>query len=249
MLSKKIVIFCTILTLTDTNTFFAMDMDLDHARTDDDCPIDLAHLSLRERTDDEYAMNIAQLGLREITAEKYAWHMRRLTNAVLFSDREQIEYELRQPGINVNGSDYEDDTALSLAAARDRKIAMRCLLKHGANPNQKNPRTGNVPLFEIYHLDQVPLIQMLVEFGANIEVTDNKGMNLLMRIAGCNWCNPRALCSSAHYLLANTGINVNHQDRLGKTALTYATKTENWKMVELLIQFGADTTIIDYENL
>lgn len=95
---------------------------------------------------------------------------------------------------------------------------VRLLLAAGANPNLPNAKDGLVPLLS----PDCTLVQMelLLQHGANVNATDTAGRNVLIRQL------EQEFPFHAHdmiRLLATAGLNLNHKDSQGKTALDYAT--------------------------
>jgi len=52
----------------------------------------------------------------------------------------------------------------------------------------------------------------------------------------------------AIYLLNTGKVNINQRDKFGRTAYMYAAMQFNRKMMELLLQYGANKTLTDYDR-
>jgi len=79
---------------------------------------------------------------------------------------------------NINASDDLGWTFLHYAAARNNADAIKFLINHGADMEQKN-REDKTPLFIATIMENLDAIKELVKFGANCDVRDVDGYHLL----------------------------------------------------------------------
>lgn len=102
------------------------------------------------------------------------------------------------------------------------------LLELGVDPNACN-RDGQTPLMEPFCQPNLEKIRLFVRFGADLSKTDEDGKNLLMR----SWQSlvdpdqPEAFHELID-LLVSAGIDLNQQDRRGRTVLADIV-IEGWK--------------------
>ena len=95
---------------------------------------------------------------------------------------------------------------------------VRLLLAAGANPNRPNTKDGLVPLL---CPDCTPeQLELLLQHGAKVNATDTDGRNVLIRKLEQSF---PFRANDIIRILAAAGINLNHKDNHGKTALDYAT--------------------------
>ena len=89
----------------------------------------------------------------------------------------------------------------------------------------------------------IKTVEILLKHGANIDLQDDEEFTAL--IYSTIYFNEESDEKNVELLL-KYGTNVNLQDSQGKTALTYAAENDNEKVVELLLNNGAD---IKNENI
>lgn len=133
-------------------------------------------------------------------------------------------------------------TALMVSfGTHDLKTA-ELLIYNGADVGLKNHSGTDAFLIYIHKIGKYPFFQILIEFGANIFTTDNSNNNSLIVFS----LNPRDI-QIAQYLI-NNGINVNHQNNDGITALMYACDKNNYELAKLLIESGANKNLINVDG-
>lgn len=115
-------------------------------------------------------------------------------------------------------------TGMPLRHAAQNGHAELCqlLLEYGANPNTS---------FDGDYL--LSIVKVLVEHGADIDITDSKSQNVLQKAAVKG---DKALVA---YLLDH-GADVYHADGIGYTSTHYAARNGFAEIVQLLIDNGAD---------
>lgn len=122
-------------------------------------------------------------------------------------------------------SEYDDSHFLS---------TIKLLLDSGASDSiNLYHRFGKTALME--SLKNPRIVELLLSFGADINLIDCIGQTELMReLNSINYSRERAR------LLIENGTNINHVDNSGMTALMYAKKyTQNQEIIESLINAGA----------
>lgn len=99
----------------------------------------------------------------------------------------EVLLRLLEAGVNPNGSDDYQRTALHLAASRGYIDIVSQLLKFGAKPNQKDS-LGNTALHlavcsaSSFNFNMV--VRILLKYGASVHATDNMGKNPLDLVKG-----------------------------------------------------------------
>lgn len=163
---------------------------------------------------------------------------------------------LIEKGANVNAeaSTLQRYTPLRYAAFGDSLLVkedvniqlIKLLLLKGADPNAKYARNKKALLHDIsnsanyrdYYKQSVEVAKVLLEFGADVNVTDNNSETPLHR---AKLAEDNRIIS----LLVDNGADVNAQDRYGRTALIGIAAAANTSPdnSKLLIDLGADTNI------
>jgi len=87
---------------------------------------------------------------------------------------------------------------------QDEYRNVELMLQYGANPNIKN-LNGETPIFTVSDASK----KILIDHGADVSVINNYGETLLFRVQDLD----------LFKLLVQKGIDLNHKNRLGKTAL------------------------------
>ncbi len=100
---------------------------------------------------------------------------------------------------------------------------------------------GNIPLHYAISFNDTSSVNILLEYGSNVNITDNVGNNAL-----------HLAIYRRSFEIAKTiidqGININAKTKIGETALHIACNFEQVKIVELLLAKGAVTNIKDHNN-
>lgn len=82
----------------------------------------------------------------------------------------------------------------------------------------------------------IPAVELLLEYGANPNVTDRSGVTPLMNAAGSG-------AQKYTAMLIEAKAELDLQDSAGATALMHAVKAASYEVVSLLLAAGADRTI------
>ena len=168
---------------------------------------------------------------------------------------------LLMTGASVNAVDEDGDSPLIVAARNGHENCIEHLIKAGADVNVTE-RSGKTPLvlvaekgFEkcvevmaklqrgdnkqltlalVYAASKgsVNCMRSLLQAGADVNGSDNKGFTALIRTASVSF-------QSTAFLI-ESGANVNSANNLGSTALMEAVRCRNNKSMEVLLDAGAD---------
>jgi uncharacterized protein len=133
----------------------------------------------------------------------------------------------RKNGIDVN-ADYNDQTALKIAAQHDKQEIVAYLIKKKAHLSAVC--ASRTPLLYACAKGHNEIIKQLVQTDALI-CNDEKARELLTQ----------SLCGNKREVeeLLNQGVPVDSHDQAGRTALMFATVSNNSNLVKLLITRGA----------
>jgi ankyrin repeat protein len=149
------------------------------------------------------------------------------------------------------------DTPLKVAVAGGHDIdLLKLLLEADASISQtesanfipcidRKNNLGLSPLIIACERNLPSIVELLIAFGADVNIRDSKGRSALAVAAFCG-------CEDVVKFLTKSpavATLLNESDDAGSTPLWLACRTGNLKMVELLIEAGADETIADNEGL
>ena len=106
----------------------------------------------------------------------------------------------------------------------DKTASLRVLLAGGADPNLPNRKDGLVPL--LCWCCTAEQMELLLRYGADVNVTDDNGRNVLMRKLKHDF---PLKCEKMIRVLVSAGLSLNHKDDSGFTVLDYALKIQKRK--------------------
>lgn len=229
------------------------DVETDEAEDDSvSYSVPTSETAENEKTDDivSYNTTTAQMVDKNILADEEL--MKTITP-------EQLQDYIAK-GADVNAKDESGWTVLSIAAKNtSNPEIIDILLKQNADVNDKNEYGVTALMYAAKYNENSKISEILIKYGANINDDDNDGDTALMYAAGCN-DNPEVV-----KVLLRNGADVNVKNEDGSTALTEAfgrsnnmfnvakgwrgqnkpnQKQLNDKIIELLIENGADTDIL-----
>lgn len=118
------------------------------------------------------------------------------------------------------------------------------MIKHRGSINVNEPFNGLNPLHCAVQNGDLLGIQRLLDFGADISVTNGHGVTPLHFACLDRTEMSYKLCK----LLLNRGADCNLQDSYGRTPLHRAVIFQAPKLIELLLDHGADLTAVDGEG-
>ncbi len=145
--------------------------------------------------------------------------------------RMEIVKLLIENGANVNQGISSGLTPLITAAGSTQTEIIKLLIDSGADPT-------NV-LFNRY-LFQKNIVELLIEYGADVNAIDSRGQSAIMRAIEQDTNN---LYDYLRVLLSN-GANTNIKDIAGKSALKMAEETNNVDVALMLLEYGADINVV-----
>lgn len=160
-----------------------------------------------------------------------------LLYAVEKGDIERVTI-LLEYNASVHCKDVLGDTPLHLAVSNngDDIRLVKILLLNGANISAKNNR-GLEPLHTAVLIRNIKITTELLDSGANISATTDCGST------------PLHFATSGDYdmveLLLTRGADVNARDKDNSTPLHDAMRCNYKNIIRLLMQYGADSTIVD----
>jgi ankyrin repeat protein len=157
---------------------------------------------------------------------------RRLIDAVRAGDRGVLQALLGQ-GVDVNGAEADETTALHWAVRANDAETARLLMRAGAAVNAKN-RYGVTPLLLAATNADAAMVEALLDAGANPNAALPDGQTVVMTAA-------RTGSAAAVGVLLARGADPNaREDRLGETPLTWAAAEDQAGAIAILIEYGAD---------
>jgi hypothetical protein len=139
-------------------------------------------------------------------------------------------------GFDVN-SVLDFRTCLTAAMYEGRIDIIKLLLKAGADVH-KADIDGDLPISWVARTngDAPKILELLLQYGANIDKQNEEGETLLMRLSGAS--NERSI--EALKILLEKKANLDLQDKEGMTALMHAAHDGNSYGVRLLLLKGAN---------
>lgn len=162
----------------------------------------------------------------------------------LLYERKRIEKKRKKARKAYENSKMRKEYPLFAAIQHHYYEDVKKLLDGGIDPNrvEKYDKLGFTPLFIAISNNDIPAIKLLIEHGANMRQMDEN-----------NFYNPFTWAVDGGdknigivKLLLNGGADVNYQYNNSETALTIAAKgCKNYKLVELLLDYGADPYLVD----
>ncbi|WP_425341272.1 ankyrin repeat domain-containing protein [Brevibacillus borstelensis] len=155
--------------------------------------------------------------------------------------------ELLKKGADINAADEKGRTAVLAATHGNHAETVKALIEAGADINIRDNRSDNVFLYAGAE-GLLDIVKLAIEAGADPKLTNRYGGTALIPAA------ERGHVEVVEELLAHSGVDVNHVNNLGWTALMEAIVLSDGgeahqKIVQLLINHGADVTIPDKDGV
>ena len=142
-------------------------------------------------------------------------------------------------GVDVRAKNRTDREVLHFAIENNRPDLINFLIEKGANINAIEKTYGYTPLFRAVSLrKEGPIINLLLQLGADPNVKDNKGKTLLH--CASNYCTMNIM---RH--LATKCSNLNDTTLSGQTILHVVAELGFLSEVKFLLELGADPTVKD----
>ncbi|NGX58189.1 MAG: Phosphocholine transferase AnkX [Chlamydiae bacterium] len=155
--------------------------------------------------------------------------------SVLCGHHEISEF-LIERGVNVNDYDYSNKTPLFFAVQSGQVEAVSFLLEHHADPNLRKNEKQCTPLYVAAQTGHFEIVKLLLEHGAEFDAEVRGLSNLKTPLSIALYIRHYQIVE----LLIEHGADVNHICQSGKTELCTATGRGDKKMVEILLNAGAD---------
>jgi ankyrin repeat protein len=151
-----------------------------------------------------------------------------------------IVKKLLAAGADPNAALLSGETPLIEAAGRGNLETVRALLAAKADPNGKDGKGGQTALMWAVQQGQVPVVEELLRAGADVNIASKSGFTPLMFAAQRGEVGAEGDVATARILL-RAGAKVNEvQPKFGVTPLIVASAMVHPKMVELLLDNGAN---------
>jgi ankyrin repeat protein len=167
-----------------------------------------------------------------------------LWKAVLNDDVEAVRNLLEVGAVDIKekgGNNHSTALQLSVSMSRNPAI-VELLMLHTARENIDDIFNGGTLLHHVITFRNMPLANILLRFGVDIEKKDLRGetpLNLAVGIGADEFA----------LLLLQTGADVNaRQTRDGFTPLISAAFEGRENLVNMLLMYGADISMRDYES-
>jgi len=155
--------------------------------------------------------------------------------------------KLLDEGANINVTDQRGRTPLMIAVHSNELDLFNLLIEKGADVNIRDDRSDN-PLLYAGAEGMLPFVQAAIAAGADTTITNRFGGTALIPAAD------RGHVDIVKELLTNSDVDIDHVNGLGWTALLEAVilgdgGTNHQKIVQLLIEHGADVNLADGEGV
>jgi cytohesin len=160
--------------------------------------------------------------------------------------------KLLAAGADANAALLSGETPLIEAAGHGNLDTVRALLAAKADPNGKDGKGGQTALMWAVQQGQDPVVEELLRAGADVNLASKSGFTPLMFAAQRGDVGAQGDVDTARILI-RAGAKVNEvQPKFGVTPLIIASAMVHPKMVELLLDNGADANVkesIGYTSL
>lgn len=132
------------------------------------------------------------------------------------------------------------------ACAQKNSMGVLAMLKGGIDPNVKNEK-GNTPLIISASLGDVPSVQSLMAYRADVNAANNDGNTALIYAARYN--HPEIIRELLKPQTMQAPLDVNMQNKAGQTALYWGASKGYEEVVRRLLAADADPTIAANDGL
>lgn len=148
---------------------------------------------------------------------------------------------LLDKGADINLSNEEGRTPLSIAASEGNREGMELLLKQPNIAINLEDKTKKTPLMYAAEHNQTPSVRLLLAHEPALEIKDTKGWTALSLAATKGNKIPAKL-------LLKASASVNSQDTKGNTPLALAAEHNQDVLVRFLLDNGADAELADEDE-
>ena len=148
----------------------------------------------------------------------------------------EILNELINNGVSVDAKNEKTgDTLLMYAAHCGRTKTARCLIVRGANVNAKNKTTGYTAAMYAAKSGHTEILNYLIDNGVDVNAKDEKtGDTLLHTLLMCAVSEGKV--DTVRYLIEEKGVDIDKEDKTGKTAAMYAAMCGDTEKLRTLIE-------------
>ncbi|XP_055954650.1 serine/threonine-protein phosphatase 6 regulatory ankyrin repeat subunit B-like [Patella vulgata] len=160
-------------------------------------------------------------------------------------NKKKIIKTLLENGMNVNLSDVDGLTALSIAVGNRERSITEELLKAGADVNHCDNR-GTTPMMIAVNNTHNVMVDVLLKAGADLKPRDELGRNAIFLATLLNASLELDILLKYSNLRGEAASIVNATDKDGKTSLMVAAKRGNKDMVEKLLRAGCNINLQDH---
>lgn len=155
--------------------------------------------------------------------------------------------ELLKKGADINAADEKGRTAVLAATHGNHAETVKALIEAGADIHIRDNRLDNVFLYAGAE-GLLDIVKLAIDAGADPKLTNRYGGTALIPAS------ERGHVEVVQELLARSGVDVNHVNNLGWTALMEAIVLSDGgeahqQIVQLLIDHGADVNIPDKDGV
>jgi len=161
----------------------------------------------------------------------------------LLVERKNSVDTLLAEGANPNYSNFDGVTVLQIAVRENNLEIAKLLLKKGADPNLADFGEYEEPPLAIACLNgNEDMAFLLIQHKADIEYCDEFGNFLI------HWVASRGCVALTKFLLQRNPYNLEATDMNGNTPLHVACQNHKGKIIEILLNAGANMTALNKEN-
>lgn len=146
---------------------------------------------------------------------------------------------LLEHGADVNPRRDNEVPALLKAAEGGHAVVVTELLHRRANPNCRNPRSGQTALFAAILRGHNAVVKALLEGGASVDAHDKEGRTPLLYLAAEKPGKTKWTVDTVKLLLDNKA-NLEVKDAIGRTPLLWAATNGSVELMRILLQYKAD---------
>ena len=147
--------------------------------------------------------------------------------AAYYGRRDKFE-QLLELGAEKNVKSSRGGTALHYATLGGRPRMVRYLLTEGGFDPNRSRNDGTTPLFLALENGRADLAELLLEFDAQLNITDNKNRTLAHAVS-------KSGLSGWLSKLQQSGVDLHQEDINGQTTLHVAVQNNNYTIVEDLV--------------
>ena len=160
----------------------------------------------------------------------------RLSEAAMRGDRAAVRTLLSQH-VDVDGSQGDGTTAMHWAAFRDDLEMAKMLVQAGANVRATTREGDITPLFMACKNGSAPMVELLINAGADVNGVKSNGTTPLMEAAASG-------SAEAVKVLLDHGANANAKETAhGQTALMFAAALNRDAVIRVLMSHNADPKV------